>query len=58
MPQKKGRPAGPKKVKVQVYIPEELHRKVEERARKGYRSISDQIWKMLDLALEHEEDEK
>jgi hypothetical protein len=53
MAQKKGRPVGPKKVKVQVYMPVELHQKVEDLAKEGYRSTSDQVWLMLDIALEN-----
>jgi hypothetical protein len=53
MPHKKGRPVGPKKVKVQVYMPAELHQKVEDLAKEGYRPVSDQVRLMLDIALEN-----
>lgn len=57
MPGKRGRPAVGKE-KVQVYLPADLYRRVHERAKKGYRSLSDQVWMMLDIAEKHMEGEE
>ena len=57
MPGKRGRPAEGKE-KVQVYLPADLYRRIQERAKKGYRSLSDQVWMMLDIAEKRLEEEK
>ena len=51
MPKGPGRPpAG--KAKVQAYLPPELYARIQALAKREYRSISDQMWFMLDIALE------
>lgn len=44
--------------KVQSYLPEPLFSMIQERAKEGYRSLSDQVWMMLDIAEKHLEEEK
>lgn len=52
MVRKRGRPPlETEKVKVHFYLPEDLYTEIRDLAKGNFRSVSEQAWMMLDLAL-------
>lgn len=59
MPGKKGRPpSGKSKQKLQLYLPEDLYNRIQDLAKEGYRSLTDQVRMMIDIALKKMDEEK